>query len=111
MSAASFRSTLESLINSYSMENGSDTPDYVLAEYLCDCLAAFDRAVRMRSAACQAQQSPMTTMCRHGHLWPACAICHSKKLGAVVWVDKDGVPLRNTHDLPVDMKSPPDMQP
>jgi hypothetical protein len=43
-----FRDELQSLINRHSMENGSDTPDFMLAEYLADCLAAFDKAVRER---------------------------------------------------------------
>jgi len=43
-----FRKELESLINKNSKENGSDTPDFILAEYLTDCLAAFDKATRKR---------------------------------------------------------------
>ena len=43
-----FRDDLEKLINKYSRENGSNTPDFILAEYLCDCLAFFDKAVRRR---------------------------------------------------------------
>lgn len=45
-----FRAELQTLINSHSRENGSDTPDWVLAEYLVACLEAFDRAVNMRNA-------------------------------------------------------------
>lgn len=44
----SFRVEIEKLINRESVENGSDTPDFILAEYLCDCLEAFDRAVTAR---------------------------------------------------------------
>lgn len=43
-----FRSELADLLNRHSMENGSDTPDFMLAQYLFDCLAAFDRAVKWR---------------------------------------------------------------
>lgn len=43
-----FRKKLQSLINEVSKENGSDTPDFILAEYLNDCLVAFDRAVVAR---------------------------------------------------------------
>lgn len=35
-------------INCVSAENGSNTPDFILAEYLTDCLAAFDKASRAR---------------------------------------------------------------
>jgi hypothetical protein len=43
-----FRSDLSSLLNRYSKENNSNTPDYILRDYLCNCLKAFDTAVKMR---------------------------------------------------------------
>jgi hypothetical protein len=46
--AMDFRSELEALINRYSKENGSDTPDFILAGFLINCLAAFDSAVCLR---------------------------------------------------------------
>lgn len=36
------------VINKNSLENGSDTPDYILAEYLVNCLDAFNRATKER---------------------------------------------------------------
>ena len=48
MSALHFRVELEKLINRESRENGSNTPDFILAEYLAQCLAAFDLAVQAR---------------------------------------------------------------
>jgi hypothetical protein len=42
------RKNIEIAINSASAENGSDTPDFILAEYLTDCLAAYDKAVVAR---------------------------------------------------------------
>lgn len=44
-----FRDELCSLINRHSKENGSNTPDFILAEYLTDCLHAFDKAVTRRT--------------------------------------------------------------
>jgi len=44
-----FTKELEKLINKYSMENGSDTPDFLLAEYLTGCLVTFDKVVLRRS--------------------------------------------------------------
>jgi hypothetical protein len=44
-----FLSELERLINCYSMENGSDTPDFILAQYLTACLKAFDETVVART--------------------------------------------------------------
>jgi hypothetical protein len=43
-----FRPALESLINRHSQENGSNTPDFILATYLTACLDAFDAAVVRR---------------------------------------------------------------
>lgn len=43
-----FRLDLEILINNYSKENGSDTPDFILAEYLTDCLSTFDKTMQKR---------------------------------------------------------------
>jgi len=37
-----FEKELEELINSYSMENDSNTPDFILAKYLIMCLKAFN---------------------------------------------------------------------
>ena len=43
-----FELRLEELINQHSMENGSDTPDFILAAYLNECLLNFDAAVKRR---------------------------------------------------------------
>lgn len=39
---------LEALLNMHSAENESNTPDFILAEYLMDCLHAFETASRHR---------------------------------------------------------------
>jgi hypothetical protein len=49
MNEQRLRKAIESAINSTSAENGSNTPDFILAEYLTDCLAAYDKAVKRRS--------------------------------------------------------------
>lgn len=36
---------LTKLLNRYSRENASETPDYILADYMLGCLEAFERAV------------------------------------------------------------------
>lgn len=43
-----FGKALEQLINSYSIENGSNTPDFILAEYMIGCLRAYQTAVGAR---------------------------------------------------------------
>ena len=40
---------LAALLNKHSAENGSNTPDHVLAQYLMHCLEAFDYATRYRN--------------------------------------------------------------
>lgn len=39
---------LAALLNEHSRENASDTPDFILAGYLVNCLAAFEAATRHR---------------------------------------------------------------
>lgn len=46
-----FLNELRSLLNRHSMENGSDTPDFVLAKYLYACLMAYEQAVEDRQNA------------------------------------------------------------
>jgi len=48
LNRSDFHKELESLINRYSKENGSNTPDWVLAEYLERCLTAFNACVNLR---------------------------------------------------------------
>lgn len=43
-----FSKQLEQLINIHSMENGSNTPDFLLAEYLLGCLDNFERTTGSR---------------------------------------------------------------
>jgi len=46
----SFENELRDLINVHSQENGSDTADYILAQYLLHCLHAFNIATNQRDA-------------------------------------------------------------
>ena len=43
-----FEEELTNLINRYSLENGSDTPDFILANYLMGCLDVWNAGVRRR---------------------------------------------------------------
>lgn len=45
----SFEQELQRLINSHSQENGSDTPDFILAQYMQNCLTNFNIAVNART--------------------------------------------------------------
>ena len=68
---------LETLINRNSIENGSNTPDFILAKYLMACLNAFENALGSRdrwySGAKDAQSTKflshddvVTTLGSHG---------------------------------------------
>lgn len=46
---SAFRAGLEELINRHSRENGSNTPDFILAQFLFGCLYYFDEAVNRRT--------------------------------------------------------------
>jgi hypothetical protein len=43
-----FEQELTVLINRHSVENGSDTPDFILAAYIEGCLELFARAAKAR---------------------------------------------------------------
>ncbi len=43
-----FEKELTELINRHSQENASNTPDFILAQYLNSCLFAFNTAVQQR---------------------------------------------------------------
>ncbi len=42
------RSELTSLLNKYSRENASNTPDFILQEYMMDALRAFELGIERR---------------------------------------------------------------
>lgn len=45
---STLRDEIATVLNRASSENESGTPDFVLAEYLVDSLAAFDKATNIR---------------------------------------------------------------
>ncbi len=48
MSKSKFKKQLSDLINRNSIENGSNTPDFMLAEYLVDCLKTCEKITKSR---------------------------------------------------------------
>jgi hypothetical protein len=46
----SLENDLQKVLNKHSAENDSGTPDFILAAYLQDCLAAFNKTVIARTA-------------------------------------------------------------
>ena len=47
---SNFETELTYLINKYSLENGSDIPDYVIAAYLIKCFENLNTLVNTRDA-------------------------------------------------------------
>jgi len=45
---STFEKELVLLINCHCVENGSNTPDFILGQYMIACLKAFDSAVQRR---------------------------------------------------------------
>jgi len=43
-----FKANLTDIINKHGIENESNTPDYILAKYLYNCLQAFEIATQER---------------------------------------------------------------
>ena len=43
-----FEKELEKLINQHCKENDSNTPDFILAQYLLGCLMVFNTAIQQR---------------------------------------------------------------
>lgn len=52
-----FKSELESLINKYSQEQYSNTPDFILADYLFMCLEAYNTTMQKRDKYYGVKQS------------------------------------------------------
>jgi|GEM_PF-2771438 len=45
-----FKKELTTLINKLSLENESDTPDFILAEYLINCFKQYNKNIKWRDA-------------------------------------------------------------
>lgn len=54
----SLREEIEHAINCHSAENGSNTPDYILANFLMTVLEAFDAAVNAREKLAGREPAP-----------------------------------------------------
>lgn len=56
------RIEIQQLLNRRGMEKGSDTPDFILADFLVDCLEAFDDATRAREKWYGLKRVPAATL-------------------------------------------------
>ena len=48
MAQKTFYEELKDLLNKHSQEQSSDTPDFILVEYMIDCLNSYVKAVNAR---------------------------------------------------------------
>ena len=62
-----FRDGLIELINKESIENGSNTPDYILADYLVGCLSNFNENINNREARNKGKEPGWENMAKE--LW------------------------------------------
>lgn len=53
-----FQRDLARLINQYSLENGSNTPDVILSTFLCNALISFDATLMERQNWYQMESNP-----------------------------------------------------
>jgi len=72
-----FEKDLTNLINHHCLENGSDTPDFILARYLTNCLKAFNDATqdfdseRATQTHADLIDNIFTTACERRETWNA----------------------------------------
>ncbi len=71
-----FREALMNLINDYSKEGESNTPDYILAMYMEDSLEAFDNAVNHRNIWYSKDTEDGECSYCHGKGCKACSAVH-----------------------------------
>jgi hypothetical protein len=77
-----FTKELEHLINRHSLENGSDTPDFILAAYLTNCLKNFNATLITRKIYYKKPDIPAQEKCTcekplMDKLYPGyCGICN-----------------------------------
>lgn len=58
MSRSAFEEELRSLLNCHSLENESNTPDFILANFMIACLDAFNEGIKARDGWYGVQLSP-----------------------------------------------------
>jgi hypothetical protein len=58
----SFETELRNLINCHSIENESDTPDFILAHYILNCLLAFAEAIQEREKWYGREKKPIESI-------------------------------------------------
>lgn len=58
---STFEVELESLINKWNQEAASNTPDFILAQYVSGCLLAFNTAVQQRETWYERDATPSMT--------------------------------------------------
>ena len=91
-----FQKELEELLNKWSMENGSNTPDFILAQFMMDCFLSFERSVNNRQIFLLAfddnlparaaelpleRNTPMQAACKHDDIRRLGGVSYCKNCG------------------------------
>ena len=118
MSKKTFRRELMGVINKHSKENGSNTPDFILANYLIECLRNFDKTTRLRNEwygekLCEEKiletrnefEKEIDEFTKHEHVFDSdggsCRVCGQTVIDLLDWKDeKPGYPSRRNAELP-----------
>jgi hypothetical protein len=66
-----FAQRLERLLNAHSRENASNTPDFILAQYLLACLEAWNRGVQQRETWYGRDARPISSTASVGDVVPS----------------------------------------
>jgi len=65
---SNFKKELEQLINSHSLENDNNTPDFILAEYLTGCLKVFNKTIEKREKW-YGRETENVTWIKNSNMW------------------------------------------
>ena len=64
--SGSLKADIAKVLNQHSAENGSNTPDFLLAEFLTKCLDAWNDTVRARAMWYERYDSPGQSQANRG---------------------------------------------
>lgn len=93
---STFRKELIALINKHSKENESNTPDFILADYLIGCMKAFEKTIKLRTDWYKSSETTKELVKK----WEATGLLEglhpSKRIDTVVFEPEQSSNLLNT---------------
>lgn len=98
-----FAQQLAALVNRYSLESASNTPDFILAEYLCKMLIAYEETVQRRAEwygrmdrPGQSKPPPVAVLGDERETWPGRAAQERQEFDAAL--ARAGVPIQRERE-------------